>query len=66
MFWFHFYSATERGSLNAEWARETAVEEMDLQNLSEDEAGGFLELVSEGAYTREDIPEHWLSIFEKR
>lgn len=62
-FWFQFYATVKRGSMSTEWAREKAVAEIDLQELTEDEAKEYLELASEGAYKREDLPAQWRSIF---
>lgn len=65
MFWFHFYAATQRGTLSTEWARETAVNELELDTLDEDEAIHLLRLASKGVYDAEDMPGQWPDIFER-
>jgi len=65
MFWFHFYAATQRGTLSTAWARQEAVTDLDLDTLHDDEAMHLLRLASEGVYTAEDMPSQWHSIFEK-
>lgn len=52
--------------MSTEWAREKAVAEMDLQELTEEEAKEFLALASEGAYERDDIPARWRSVFDQQ
>jgi len=64
MFWFHFYAATQRGTLSTEWAREEAVDDLELDTLDDDEAIQFLRLASDGLYDVEDMPEQWHGIFE--
>ena len=65
MFWFHFYAATQRGTLSTEWARQTAVDDLNLDTLDDDEAIQFLRLASDGVYDAEDMPGQWHSIFER-
>ncbi len=39
MLWFHFYGAIKRDRLmSTEWARKKTVEELNLQNLTDEEA----------------------------
>jgi len=38
-------------------AREKTVDELDLQNLIDDEAGRLLELANERVYNTDDMPE---------
>lgn len=65
MFWFHFYEAIQRDKpMSTERARQKTVEELTLQNLTDDEAVQFLELANEGAYELNDIPEWWRSLLE--
>lgn len=56
MFWFHFYAATQRGTLSTDWARKEAVDDLELDALDDDEAIQFLRLASDGLYDAEDIP----------
>jgi len=66
MFWFHFYEAIKRDRpMSTEWAREKTVEELNLQNLTEEEAVRHLELANEGVYDTDDVPERWRTLFEK-
>lgn len=65
MFWFHFYAATQRGTLSTEWARQEAVDDLDLDTLHDDEAIQFLRLASDGVYDAEDMPGKWHGIFER-
>lgn len=66
MFWFHFYSAIQRDRpMSTEWAREKTVEELTLENLTDDEAVRLLELANEGVYDTDDMPERWHGVFEK-
>jgi hypothetical protein len=66
MFWFHFYSAiTRERSMSTERAREQTVDELDLTNLTDDEAVQFLKLASEGVYETADMPERWHGVFER-
>lgn len=65
MFWFHFYAATQRGTLNTKWAREKAVDDLILDTLANDEAIEFLRLASDGLYDAEDMPGQWCGIFER-
>lgn len=65
MFWFHFYAATQRGTLSTEWAREKAVDDLKLDTLTDDEAIHLIRLASEGLYDAEDMPEQWHGIFER-
>ena len=64
MFWFHFYAATQRGTLSTELARQEAVDDLELDTLDDDEAIQFLRLASDGLYDAEDMPEQWHGIFE--
>lgn len=61
MFWLHFYTATQRGTLNTEWAREKTVEDLKLDTLTKDEAARFLEMAHKGVYDTDDMPEQWRS-----
>jgi len=66
MFWFHFYGAIRRDRpMSTERARKRVVEELNLQNLTDDEAVRFLELANEGAYDTDDMPGRWSSVFEE-
>ena len=64
MFWFHFYAATQRGTLSTAWAREKAVDELKLDTLTEDGATYFLEMAHKGVYDTDNMPARWRSIFE--
>lgn len=65
MFWYYFYSAIQHDRpMSTERARKRAVEELDLHNLTDDEAVRFLELADQGVYDNDDIPGRWQSIFE--
>ncbi|WP_164471607.1 hypothetical protein [Halosimplex salinum] len=46
-------------------AREQTVEELNLQNLTDDEAVHLLELANEGVYDTEDMPERLQGVFEE-
>ena len=50
---------------NTERARERVVEELNLQNLTDDEAVRLLELANDGVYDTEDMPGRWSSVFEE-
>ena len=64
--WFHFYGAIKRDRLmSTEWAREKTVEELNLQNLTDEEAIRLLELANEGVYDTDDVPERWRTLFEQ-
>ena len=66
MFWFHFYGAIRRDRpMSTERARKQVVEELNLQNLTDDEAVRFLELANDGVYDTEDMPGQWSSVFEE-
>ena len=66
MFWFHFYGAIRRDRpMSTERARERVVEELNLQNLTDDEAVRLLELANDGVYDTEDMPGRWSSVFEE-
>jgi len=64
MFWFHFYAATQRGTLSTDWARQETVDDLEPDTLDDDEAIQFLRLASDGLYDVEDMPEQWHGIFE--
>ncbi|MFP8958962.1 hypothetical protein ACLI4Y_19895 [Natrialbaceae archaeon A-CW3] len=51
--------------MSTERARKRVVEELNLQNLTDDEAARFLELASDGVYDTDDMPGRWSSIFEE-
>jgi hypothetical protein len=58
MFWFHFYGAIQRDRpTSTERAREQTVKELNLQNLTDDEAIQLLELANKGVYDTDDMPE---------
>ena len=58
MFWFHFYGAIQRDRpMSTERAREQTVRELNLQNLTDDEAIQLLELTNKGVYDTDDMPE---------
>jgi hypothetical protein len=64
MFWFHFYGAIQRDRpMSTEQAREKTVEELNLQNLTDNEAIRLLELANEGVYDTDDMPERWQGVF---
>lgn len=66
MFWFHFYGAIRRDRpMSTEQAREKTVEELDLQNLTDDEAVRLLQLANKGVYDTGDMPERWQGVFEE-
>lgn len=65
MFWFHFYAATQRGTLSTERAREKTVDDLELDSLTDDEAVRLLELANEGVYDTGDMPEQWQGVFEE-
>ena len=66
MFWFHFHGAVQRDRpMSTERARKQVVEELNLQNLTDDEAVRFLELANDGVYDTEDMPGRWSSVFEE-
>ncbi len=50
--------------MSTERAREKTIEELELQNLSDDEAIRLLELAHQGVYELGDMPEKWLRIIE--
>ena len=65
MFWYYFYSALQRDrTMSTERAREKAVKQIDLHNLTDDEAVQILGLAEQGVYDTDDIPGRWKSIFE--
>ncbi|RRJ32526.1 hypothetical protein [Halocatena pleomorpha] len=41
------------------------MEELNLQNLTDDEAIRILELANEGVYDTDDMPGRWGSVFEE-
>lgn len=66
MFWFHFYGAIRRDRpMSTERARKQVVKELNLQNLTDDEAVRLLELANDGVYDTEDMPGRWRSVFEE-
>ncbi len=66
MFWFHFYGAIRRDRpMSTVRAREKTVEELDLQNLTDDEAVRLLKLANEGVYDTDDMPDRWQGVFEE-
>ena len=66
MFWFHFYGAIQRDRpMSTERAREKTVEELNLQNLTDEEAIRLLELANEGVYDTDVVPERWRTLFER-
>lgn len=66
MFWFHFYGAIRRDRpISTERARKRVVEELNLQNLTDDEAVRLLELADEGVYDTDGMPGRWRNVFEE-
>lgn len=65
MSWFHFYAATQPGTLSTDWARQEVVDDLDLDTLQADGAIQFLRLASDGVYDAEDMPGQWHGIFER-
>ena len=51
--------------MSTERAREKTVEELNLQNLTDDEAVRLLELANERVYDTDDMPERWQGVFEE-
>ncbi|WP_435180482.1 hypothetical protein [Halorussus sp. AFM4] len=51
--------------MSTEQAREKTVEELDLQNLTDDEAVRLLQLANKGVYDTDDMPEQWQGVFEE-
>ncbi|WP_246997928.1 hypothetical protein [Halosolutus gelatinilyticus] len=45
-------------------ARERVVADLDLDNLTDNEAIRFLRLANEGAYDTDDMPGRWHGVFE--
>lgn len=66
MLWFHFYGAIQRDRpMSTVQAREQTVEELNLQNLTDDEAVHLLELANEEVYDTNDMPERWQGVFKE-
>jgi hypothetical protein len=66
MFWFHFHSAIQRERvMSTKEARERVVADLDLDDLTDNEAIRFLGLANEGAYDTDDMPERWYGVFDE-
>ncbi len=66
MFWFHFHGAIQRDRpMSTERARKKTVEELNLQNLTDEEAVRLLEFANDGVYDTDDVPERWRTLFER-
>lgn len=66
MFWYHFYSAINRERpMSTERAREQTIDELDLTDLSDDEAIQILKLANDGVYETTDMPDRWHGVLER-
>ncbi|WP_318569939.1 hypothetical protein [Salinigranum marinum] len=51
--------------MSTERARKKTVEELNLQNLTDEEAVRLLEFANDGVYDTDDVPERWRTLFER-
>lgn len=65
MFWYHFWQAIEHGSMSSAQSRETVVEDLDFEHVSEQEAKRALKLASAGYYDPDDVPREWREYFNQ-
>jgi hypothetical protein len=66
MFWFHFHSAIQRERvMSTKEARERVVADLDLDDLTDNEAIRFLRLANEDVYDTDDMPKRWYGVFDE-